>query len=120
MSLPELPDGTRIEFEHWCDVEAAWRNDRSSERAGWPTGDGGKVWCVYGETVPITWAEMIDRFGEDSLRLAVRLLVHPDDAGKHEQWPTSVYAQKPIPSPRLGYGARPRRSRPFRALGDAS
>ena len=100
MSLPEPPDGTRIEFEHWTDVYAAWRDDESSRRAGWPHGDGGRVWCVYGETVPKSWVEMVKTFGEESLALAVRLVPHPDDAAKREQWPTEVYRRKGLREPR--------------------
>jgi hypothetical protein len=37
--LPEPPNGTRLEFEHWTDVYAVWRDDESSRVAGWRTGD---------------------------------------------------------------------------------
>lgn len=62
-------------------------------RAG-PIGDGGKVWCLYGQSVPLTWAEMIGEFTEDALRLAVRLVPVPEDLPNREQWPTSIYARK--------------------------
>lgn len=89
--LPEPPDGTRIEFEHHTDVYAAWRDDDSSARAGYPVGDGGEVWCLHGQTVPRSWAVMWLEFG-DSLRTAVRLVPHPDDVGNYDRWPTSVMA----------------------------
>lgn len=89
--LPEPPDGTRIEFEHCADVEAAHRHDDSSRRAGWPFGDGGATWLMYGHSVPWQWARMIAEYGPEPLRLAIRLLTHPDDAGKREQWPTQIW-----------------------------
>lgn len=70
--IPEPPDGARIEWEHWTDVYAAWRDDASSAEAGWTPGDGGQVWCVYPDSVPRTWISMIHEFG-DSLRNARRL-----------------------------------------------
>lgn len=72
-TIPEPPDGTRIEFTHDTDVYAAWRSDAASKAAGWTPGDGGEVWCLYGETVPRTWATMLEWFG-DSLRHAVVLV----------------------------------------------
>lgn len=86
--LPEPPDGTRIEFEYYTDVYAAWRDDDSSRRAGWSHGDGGKVWVVYPGSVPKTWAELGQEFGWDVLALAVRLVPHPDDVANYEKWPT--------------------------------
>lgn len=71
--IPEPPDGSRIEFEHCTDLYAAWRDDASSREAGWPAGDGGEVWCLYGEDVPVTWAQMCADFG-DSLRNLTRLV----------------------------------------------
>jgi hypothetical protein len=71
--IPEPPDGTRIEFEYATDVYAAWRDDASSREAGWTTGDGGEVWCLYPECVPHTWAWMVDQFGV-SLLTATRLV----------------------------------------------
>lgn len=91
--LPEPPDGTRMEFEHGTDLYAAARDDASSARAGYTAGDGGDVWCLYGETVPMPWAAMYLRFGEP-LALAVRLVPHPDDLAKREQWPTEVWARE--------------------------
>ncbi len=35
--MPEPPDLTRIEFEHWTDVYGAWRDDAEGARAGWAT-----------------------------------------------------------------------------------
>jgi hypothetical protein len=90
-AVPEPPDGTRIEFEHHTDVYAARRDDDSSARAGYQVGDGGEVWCLFGNTVPRSWAVMWLEFGE-SLRTAVRLLPHPDDVGNYRQWPTAVMA----------------------------
>lgn len=72
--VPEPPDWTRIEFTSNTDVYAAWRSDASSVAAGWRGGDGGEVWCLYGESVPRTWAWMIAMFGADALRDAVRLI----------------------------------------------
>lgn len=86
LDIPEPPDGTRIEFTHCTDVFAAWRDDASSAAAGWTTGDGGEVWCLYCHSVPRTWAWMLAQFGS-SLRDAVRLV--PDfahqDAGAEAQ-----------------------------------
>lgn len=60
---PEPPDGTRIEFqEHGSpggDLIAIYRDDASSAEAGYMTGDGGKVWCEYGRSVPMTWTEVL-------------------------------------------------------------
>jgi hypothetical protein len=89
--LAEPPDGTRIEFEHHTDVYAAWRDDASSAQAGYAVGDGGEVWCLFGSTVPRSWAIMWLEFG-DSLRTAVRLIPHADDAGNYAKWPTAVWA----------------------------
>jgi hypothetical protein len=87
--LPEPPDGTRIEFEHYTDVYAAWRDDTSSIQCGWPAGDGGWVWCLYGETVPKTWDQMWAAFGE-SLATAVRLVPVAGDEHLRAQWPTAL------------------------------
>lgn len=73
VTVPEPPDGTRIEFEYGTDVFAAWRDDESSAEAGWTTGDGGEVWCVYPESVPKTWTHLLAEFGEECLREAVWL-----------------------------------------------
>lgn len=70
--MPEPPDGARIEWEHWTDMYAAWRDDASSAEAGWTPGGGGEVWCVYPGSVPCTWTSLVDEFG-DSLRNARRL-----------------------------------------------
>jgi hypothetical protein len=88
--LPEPPDGTRIEFEAWTDREAAWRDDAGSVRAGWPRDHG---WLVYGRTVPMTWAAMLEEFGYHALKYAVRLVPVPEDAPNWERWPTIVYAE---------------------------
>lgn len=88
--LPEPPDGTRIEFESDTDLYAAIRDDDSSRRAGWTSGE---VWLLYGETVPRTWASLVADFGEDALRLAVRLVPVPDDLPLRDRWPTEVYAR---------------------------
>lgn len=87
--LPEPPDGTRIEFEHWTDVYAAWRDDASSVETGWT---GGEVWCLYGKSVPKTWDQMWALFGE-SLRTAVRLVPVVEDEHLREQWPTTINAR---------------------------
>ncbi len=87
MSLPEPPDGTRIEFEAATDLEAAWRDDASTARAGWPEDHG---WCVYGRSVPMTWAEMLEEFGYHALKYAVRLVPVAADLPHREQWPTVV------------------------------
>jgi hypothetical protein len=92
-TLPEPPDGTRIEFECGTDVYAAWRDDRSSAHAGYPIGDGGEVWCLYGETVPKTWVQMVEEFG-DALALAVRLMPVAEDLPKRDQWPTTVWERQ--------------------------
>ncbi|WP_431881709.1 hypothetical protein [Micromonospora chalcea] len=89
--IPEPPDFTIIEFEHHTDLYAAWRN--SSPAASGGEDPDGKHWVLYGETVGRSWAEMYAMFG-DSLALAVRLLRHPDDLIKQQQWPTEVYARK--------------------------
>jgi hypothetical protein len=93
-NLPEPPDGTRLEFEYCTDVFAAWRDDDSSARAGWPVGDGGKVWCLYGQTVPVTWSELVAEFSEAALRLAVRLVPIAEDQPNRAQWPTAIYAAR--------------------------
>jgi hypothetical protein len=71
--IPEPPDGSRIEFEHHTDVYAAWRDDAASREAGWTCGDGGEVWCLYGDDVPVTWVRMCADFG-DSLRTLTLLV----------------------------------------------
>lgn len=91
--LPEPPDGTRIEFEHGTDVYAAHRDDASSAQAGWSSGNGGYVWCLYGESVPKPWAIMWLEFG-DSLRTAVRLVPVREDAANREKWPTVMNARE--------------------------
>lgn len=88
--LPEPPDGTRIEFEAGTDVYAAWREDGSSRQAGYTVGDGGEVWCLYGSAIPQTWASLVEDFGEEALRLAVRLHPDPVDLPNREQWPTNL------------------------------
>lgn len=88
--LPEPPDGTRIEFEAATDLEAAHRDDAGSVRAGWPADHG---WLVYGRSVPMTWAAMLDEFGYHALRYAVRLVPVEEDAGNRGRWPTVVYAE---------------------------
>jgi hypothetical protein len=90
-TLPEPPDGTRIEFEWHSDVYGAWRDDDSSVEAGYEPSVG---WCIYPESVPMTWADMIGHFGEDALRLAVRLTPHPDDVANMNQWPTAIWARE--------------------------
>lgn len=90
---PEPPDGTRIEFEFCTDLYAAWRDDASSKEAGWPAGDGGNVWCLYGYSVPKTWVEMCADFDTESLRLAVRLVPLAEDLPNRDQWPTSTWAR---------------------------
>lgn len=95
-ALPEPPDGTRLEFEHWTDVMAVWRDDASSAEAGWPAGDGGRVWCMYGRTVPHTWAWVVNTWGEGVMALAVRLVPHPDDLAKRAQWPTQLRADREL------------------------
>lgn len=92
-SIPEPPDGTRIEFEYGTDVYAAWRDDESSFRAGWRGGDGGEVWCLYGHSVPVTWAKMCEDFG-DALLTAVRLVPVGEDVHLRDQWPTAVWARE--------------------------
>lgn len=63
--IPEPPDGTRIEFEHWTDVYGAWKNVASSVCAGWRPD---QCWMVYGgRSVPCTWDELIGEFSEDSI-----------------------------------------------------
>jgi hypothetical protein len=74
-------------------ADAAWREDESSARAGWTAGDGGEVWCLYGQSVPMTWAQICADFG-DSLATAVRLVPAPEDAAKREQWPASLHARQ--------------------------
>lgn len=71
--VAEPPNHTRLEIRHSdTDLYGAYRDDQSSADAGWPVGDGGKVWCLYGSSVPMTWTEMWLRFGK-SLRGATRL-----------------------------------------------
>jgi hypothetical protein len=88
LPLPEPPDGTRIEFEHHTDVYAAWRDDDSSVRAGYNSDEG---WCLFGSTVPRSWAVMWLEFG-NSLATAVRLVPHPDDVDNYHRWPTAALA----------------------------
>ena len=91
--LPEPPDGTRLEFESGTDVYAIWRDDESSRRAGWRSGDGGEVWMLYGHSVPCSWAQLVADYGEEALRHAVRLVPVTEDWPKRENWPTEVYAR---------------------------
>ncbi len=72
-TMPEPPDGTRLEFEYHSDLYAAYRHDESSREAGWTAGDGGKVWGIYPGSVPVTWAEMCGMFGS-VLESATRLV----------------------------------------------
>lgn len=96
MLTPEPPDKTRLEFECGTDVYAAWRDDEASRIAGWPSGGGGRVWCLYGHTVPVTWAKLNEEYDNTPAECGVRLLVHPDDAAIREQWPTQVlWREKP-------------------------
>lgn len=90
--LPEPPNGTRIEFEYFTDVYAAWRDDEASRIAGWPVGDGGRTWCLYPSSVPVSWDMLCAEFGDDpnALALAVRLIPHPEDLAKRAMWPTQV------------------------------
>lgn len=69
--VEEPPDGSRIEFAYGSDLYGAWRDDEDSVKTGWRADQG---WCLYGESVPCSWAVMWLRFGE-SLRGAVRLEV---------------------------------------------
>lgn len=80
VTVPEPPDGTRIEFEYGTDVFAAWRDDESSAEAGYSIGDGGEVWALYPNSVPQTWASLIAEFGEECLREAVWLMPVPAGA----------------------------------------
>lgn len=107
IEVPEPPDGSRIEFESHTDVYAAWRDDEDSVRAGYSAMHG---WCVYGETVPRTWGEMIERFGAESLRLAVRLTRHPEDLANADQWPTAIRARTGKAYPPTVRPRRPRTS----------
>ncbi len=68
-SVEEPKDGSRIEFTYGSDVYGAWRDDRDSVKTGWRSDQG---WCLYGESVPCSWAVMWLRFGE-SLGDAVQL-----------------------------------------------
>lgn len=63
-TLPEPPDGSRIEWEYYTDLYAAWRDDEGAIDAGW---DGDEVWIVYPGSVPRTWAWMLATFGESLL-----------------------------------------------------
>jgi hypothetical protein len=91
VTLPEPPDNTRLEFECGTDLYAIHRDDESSRRAGYPIGDGGETWCVYGSDVPMTWTAMVDEFGTDALALAVRLVPVAEDLPNREQWPTEIW-----------------------------
>lgn len=95
-TVPEPPDGTRLEFEFGTDLYAIWRNDLESARAGYVYGDGGRTWTFYGSATSHTWQSMIDEFGADVLRNAVRLLVHPEDAHKSANWPTQENLRKQV------------------------
>lgn len=112
MNIAEFPDGTRIEFEYGTDLYAAWRDDESSRAAGWPAGDGGKTWCVYPGSVPMTFAALCEEFGEDVVALAVRLTPHPDDVHKRRLWPTQVWAREGTPAERSGRLPRTSRRAP--------
>lgn len=92
--LPELPDGTRIEFEYGTDVYAFWRDDEESALAGHAFGNGGRTWMEYGRSVPVTWAVMCATYGEDVLAAAQRLLVHPEDEHKRRSWPTQEHKRE--------------------------
>lgn len=92
--LPELPDGTRLEFEYGTDVYAFWRDDGESALAGYTFGDGGCTWMEYSRSVPVTWAVMCATYGEDVLAAGRRLLVHPEDAHKRRGWPTQAHKRE--------------------------
>ncbi len=66
-SVPEPPDGSRIEFVYHTDPYAAWRDDQSSVRAGWSATEG---WCLFGQTVPVSWATLCEMFADDPDALA--------------------------------------------------
>lgn len=90
-----------LEFEWGTDLYAIYRDDESSARSGWPAGDGGETWSEYGCSVPITWAEMCERYFRtgmnDGLPFAVRLTRHPNDLHHAQQWPTEVWARGETP-----------------------
>lgn len=58
---PEPPDGSRIEFTYNTDVYAAWSDSASSIAAGYSAEER---WCLYGMSVPCTWAKMVEDFGD--------------------------------------------------------
>lgn len=86
-AVPEPPDGSRIEFEHNTDVYAAWRDDACSVKAGWRADEG---WCLFGSSVPRSWAIMWLEFGE-SLRTLVRLTPIAEDVPNYRLWPTALH-----------------------------
>lgn len=68
--IPEPPDGTRLEFDHNTDIYGAFRDDHDAHDAGWTN----EVWLLYGDSIPKTWRQMVETFGVDSLRSAVKLM----------------------------------------------
>lgn len=93
--LPELPDGSRIEFEYGTDVYAFWRDDEESALAGCTYGPGGVTWMEYGRSVPpVSWAVLCATYGEDVLAAGRRLLVHPEDVDKRRGWPTQEHKRE--------------------------
>lgn len=74
---PEPPDGTIIEFDHATDLYAVYRDDKSSREAGWTVGDGGEVWCLYGDSVPMTWVALHQEF--PGMKILRELIYRKDD-----------------------------------------
>lgn len=91
--LPEPPDGTRLEFECGTDLYAVHRDDESSALAGYRAGDGGETWCDYGSSWPYSWADLVDRFGEDAVAKAVWLVPVPETLFHRDLWPTQIRAR---------------------------
>lgn len=60
----EPEDGTRLEFVHNTDVYGMWRDDDSSDEAGWTSGPGGQTWTLYPGSVPWSWDHMLVMFGD--------------------------------------------------------
>lgn len=79
-----FPNKVRIEFETpGHDLHAAWKDVEASLDAGWKASES---WCVYGETIPKTWAWLCKQYGgAEQILSTARVLVVEADARADER-----------------------------------